>query len=169
MLGSAASAAGDVPTSQSAMDKQAAKKMIGGEEVPSVDTTASARSTITIRRDDVASGGLAATNIDSTAARIHQAPAGTNGSGVSDVGEGLASSLGGSNGYGFYASAKPGPPRTARCTSTSIAQPTPTERFAFSCIERPARSRSTGPHDPCSPHVVTTPMSRLNAARMRRP
>ncbi len=79
MLSSAAFAAGDPPTSQSVMDKQAAKKLTGAEEVPPVDTTASASNTITVSPDGVVTGGLATTNIDGTVAHIHQAPAGTNG------------------------------------------------------------------------------------------
>jgi CHRD domain-containing protein len=79
MMGGVASAAGDPPTSQSVMDKQAAKKLTGSEEVPPVDTTASASNTITVSADGVVSGGLATTNIDGTAAHIHLAPAGTNG------------------------------------------------------------------------------------------
>jgi hypothetical protein len=79
MMGSAAGAADDPPTSQSVMDQQAAKKLTGSEEVPPVDTTASASNTISISPDGVVTGGLATTNIDGTAAHIHQAPAGTNG------------------------------------------------------------------------------------------
>lgn len=79
MVSSAAGAAGDGPTSQSVMDMQGAKKLTGSEEVPPVDTTASATSTIMISPGGLVSGGLATSNIDGTIAHIHQAPLGTNG------------------------------------------------------------------------------------------
>jgi CHRD domain-containing protein len=67
MISSAACAAGPAP------------KLTGADEVPPVNTTASAYTTIRIGADGTVSGGLETSNIDGTKAHIHQGATGSNG------------------------------------------------------------------------------------------
>jgi CHRD domain len=79
MISSAACATGAAPTSQSAASMNVAPKLTGADEVPPVDTTASAYATIRIGADGAVSGGLETSNIDGTKAHIHQGATGSNG------------------------------------------------------------------------------------------
>jgi len=54
-------------------------KLTGANEVPPVDTAATASGTITVADDGTVSGSVTTTGIEGTMAHIHVAPAGKNG------------------------------------------------------------------------------------------
>jgi hypothetical protein len=65
--------------SSAACATDSAPKLTGADEVPPVETTASAYATIRIGADGAVSGGLETSNIDGTKAHIHRGAAGSNG------------------------------------------------------------------------------------------
>ena len=81
--GTWAASSADTPTP--AADSAAANRapegqhLVGSQEVPPVDTAASAVSTIAIGADKSVTGGVETTGIDGTAAHIHQGAPGENG------------------------------------------------------------------------------------------
>ena len=79
MISGISCAADAASPAKSPTEMKVAPKLNGAEEVPPVETIASAFSTIVISADGAVTGGIETSNIDGTKAHIHQGPAGTNG------------------------------------------------------------------------------------------
>ncbi|MFI4891001.1 MAG: CHRD domain-containing protein [Steroidobacterales bacterium] len=79
MISGVSCAADATHPAKSPTQMKVAPKLNGAEEVPPVETTASAYSTIVVSADGTVTGGIETSNIDGTKAHIHQGPTGTNG------------------------------------------------------------------------------------------
>ena len=77
-IGAVAILAAGCATSMS-LDGVASVTLSGNQEVPSVNTSASGRGTITVNKDKSVSGSVTTTGVNATAAHIHMGPAGQNG------------------------------------------------------------------------------------------